>query len=78
MRIRKRPGERQEPWIKSDDKYARKQSDRDIVEQKDRSVATGRTMSQIAGDKKKVWQSNRAKNLAPRTVTPAHRRRSRL
>ena len=51
-RIRKRPGERQEPWllIKSDDKYARKKSDRDILEQKDRSVATGRTMSQIAGD----------------------------
>ena len=73
VRMRKRPGERQEPWllIKSDDKYARKKSDRDIVEQKDRSVATGRTMSQIAGDKKKVWQSNRAKSRAPRTVTPS-------
>ena len=73
VRMRKRPGERQEPWllIKSDDKYARKKSDRDILEQKDRSVATGRTMSQIAGDKKKVWQSNRAKSRAPRTVTPS-------
>ena len=74
VRMRKRPGERQEPWllIKSDDKYARKKSDRDIVEQKDRSVATGRTMSQIAGDKKKVWQSNHAKSrAAPRTVTPS-------
>jgi bifunctional non-homologous end joining protein LigD len=73
VRMRKRPDERQEPWllIKSDDKYARKKSDRDIVEQKDRSVATGRTMSQIAGDKKKVWQSTRAKSRAPRTVTPS-------
>jgi len=74
VRMRKRPGERQEPWllIKSDDKYARKKSDRDILEQKDRSVATGRTMSQIAGDKKKVWQSNHAKSrAAPRTVTPS-------
>jgi bifunctional non-homologous end joining protein LigD len=73
VRMRKRPGERQEPWllIKSNDKYARKKFDRDILEQKDRSVATGRTMSQIAGDKKKVWQSNRAKSRAPRTVTPS-------
>ena len=74
VRMRKRPGERQEPWllIKSDDKYARKKSDRDILEQKDRSAATGRTMSQIAGDKKKVWQSNHAKSrAAPRTVTPS-------
>jgi len=73
VRMRKRPDERQEPWllIKSDDKYARKKSDRDILEQKDRSVATGRTMSQIAGDKKKARQSNRAKSLPPRTVTPS-------
>jgi bifunctional non-homologous end joining protein LigD len=71
--MRKRPGERQEPWllIKSEDKFARKKSDPDILEQKNRSAATGRTMSQIAADKKKVWHSKPAKGRAPRTVTPS-------
>ena len=72
VRIRKRPNERQEPWllIKSADKFARKKSDPDILAQKDRSAATGRTMNQIAGDKKRVWHSNRSNGRAPRTVTP--------
>lgn len=50
VRMRKRPGERQEPWllIKSDDEFARKRRDADILEQKPRSAATGRSMDEIA------------------------------
>jgi bifunctional non-homologous end joining protein LigD len=60
VRMRKRPGERQEPWllIKSDDEYARKKSDPDILEEREESAATGRSMDEIAGAKKgKVWHS---------------------
>src|SRR5690242_18443673 len=59
VRMRPRPGERQEPWllIKSADEYARKASDPDIQEEMPNSVATGRTMDQIAGGKR-VWHSN--------------------
>ncbi len=60
VRMRQRPGERQESWllIKSNDEAARSQRDRDILEEKPLSVATGRTMEQIAGGKR-VWHSNR-------------------
>ena len=60
VRMKKRPGERQEPWllIKSDDEHARKKSDPDVLEEQDQSAATGRSMEQIAGAKKgKVWRS---------------------
>lgn len=60
VRMKKRPGERQEPWllIKSDDEYARKKSDPDILEEREESAATGRSMEEIAGAKKgKVWHS---------------------
>jgi bifunctional non-homologous end joining protein LigD len=62
VRMRPRPGERQEPWllIKSTDEFARKKSDPDILEEESRSVATGRTMEQIAGGRSRVWHSNRA------------------
>ena len=55
-----RDSERQEPWllIKSDDEYARKKSAPDILEERDESAATGRSMEEIAGAKKgKVWHS---------------------
>src|SRR5262249_11517829 len=63
VRMRKRPGERQEPWllIKSDDEYARTRSQRDILDEMPDSAATGRTMEEIAGDKNKVWHSNKKK-----------------
>ncbi|HUR56096.1 MAG TPA: DNA polymerase ligase N-terminal domain-containing protein, partial [Opitutaceae bacterium] len=60
VRMKKRPGERQEPWllIKSDDEFARKKSDPDILEEHEESAATGRSMDEIAGAKKgKVWHS---------------------
>lgn len=63
VRMTKRPGERQEPWllIKSDDEFARRKSDPDILEERQESAATGRSMEEIAGaKKKKVWHSNKA------------------
>jgi bifunctional non-homologous end joining protein LigD len=62
VRMRKRPGERQEPWllIKATDEFARKKSDPDILEEMSDSAASGRTMDEIAADKKRVWHSNRS------------------
>jgi bifunctional non-homologous end joining protein LigD len=62
VRMKKRPGERQEPWllIKSDDEFARRPSDLDILEEEPDSVASGRSIDEIAGAKKKrVWHSNK-------------------
>jgi bifunctional non-homologous end joining protein LigD len=62
VRMRKRAGERQEPWllIKSDDAAARGPKDPDILQEKPRSVVSRRTIEGIekAGDA--VWQSNRS------------------
>jgi bifunctional non-homologous end joining protein LigD len=73
VRMGKRPGERQEPWllIKATDEYARKKSDPDILEEMSNSAASGRTMDEIASQKKKVWHSNRSAKDQPKTVKPA-------
>jgi bifunctional non-homologous end joining protein LigD len=62
VRMRKRPGEKQEPWllIKSDDEAARGPQDPDILEEKPKSVASGRSMEAIAKAGDAVWQSNRS------------------
>ena len=62
VRMRKRPGERQEPWllIKATDEFAAQETDPDILEEMPNSVVTGRTMDEIAADKKRVWHSNRS------------------
>src|SRR5215210_8053969 len=62
VRMRKRPGERQEPWllIKSKDEAARGPNDPDILEEKDRSVVSRRTIEGIAKASDAVWQSNRS------------------
>ena len=59
VRMRQRPGERQEPWllIKATDEFARAKKDRDILDEMPDSATSGRTMDEIAADKKKVWQS---------------------
>ena len=46
VRMRKRPGERQDPWllIKSQDDAARGPKDPDILEEKPKSVVSGRTI----------------------------------
>jgi bifunctional non-homologous end joining protein LigD len=62
VRMRKRPGERQEPWllIKANDEAARSSKDPDILEEKDRSVVSRRTIEGIAKAGGAVWQSNRS------------------
>ncbi len=62
VRMRKRPGERQEPWllIKANDDAARGPNDPDILEEKDRSVVSRRTTEGIAKAGGAVWQSNRS------------------
>ncbi len=67
VRMHKRPGERQEPWllIKGSDEFARKKSDPDILEEMANSAATGRTMDEIAAQKKRVWHSNRGADDQP-------------
>ena len=67
VRMKQRAGEKQPPWllIKSDDEAARGPEDPDILEQKTRSVVTGRTMDEITAGKapkrRKVAASGRAK-----------------
>jgi bifunctional non-homologous end joining protein LigD len=75
VRMRSRPGERRENWllVKSDDAWARSADAPDILEEEPLSVATGRTMDEIAegqGVGPKVWRSSR--KSTPRT-TPAKR-----
>jgi bifunctional non-homologous end joining protein LigD len=75
VRMRKRPGERQEPWllIKATDEHARRKSDPDILEEMSVSVATGRSMDEIAGAKKKrVWHSDRKERPRRAAATAAH------
>jgi bifunctional non-homologous end joining protein LigD len=62
VRMRKRAGERQEPWllIKSDDAAARGPKDPDILQEKPRSVVSRRTIEGIAKAGGAVWQSNRS------------------
>jgi bifunctional non-homologous end joining protein LigD len=68
VRMRKRPGEKQEPWllIKATDDAARKKSEPDILEEMPDSVVTGRGLDAIAADKKKVWHSNRPARHQPK------------
>lgn len=59
VRMKRREGERQDPWllIKREDGEARPDGDSVLAE--DRSVLTGRTMEEIAGDPSATWHSNR-------------------
>jgi len=62
VRMHKRPGEKRENWllIKSDDEFARRVKDPDILEEENLSAASGRSMDEIAGAKGAVWRSNRS------------------
>jgi bifunctional non-homologous end joining protein LigD len=68
VRMRRRPDEKRDNWllIKQHDEYARKEGDKDILEQKPLSVKTGRTMDEIAQHKRKA--KPRAKRDAKRPV----------
>lgn len=78
VRLRKRPGERQEPWllIKSEDEYAARKRDKDILEAKPNSVVSGRSIDQIAKAGDRVWHSNRAADDQPEAKMPKTVRRS--
>ena len=72
VRMRKRPGERQEPWllIKSGDEFARRKSDPDVLEENDRSVATGRSMEEIATGRKRIRPAAKAPDSTERRKQP--------
>ncbi|HMG79467.1 MAG TPA: DNA ligase D [Xanthobacteraceae bacterium] len=63
VRLRARPKERRDNWllIKSKDEAARAPRGKDILEEEPLSVATGRSIEEIAAGKgkKRVWHSNR-------------------
>jgi bifunctional non-homologous end joining protein LigD len=78
-RMARREGETKDNWllIKRNDKLARPGKGDSILESKDRSVKTSRTMEEIAGGKgkggAKVWKSGReqkAKPVRPAAPTP--------
>ncbi|HLN39284.1 MAG TPA: DNA polymerase ligase N-terminal domain-containing protein, partial [Xanthobacteraceae bacterium] len=75
VRLRARPKERRDNWllIKSKDEAARGPRGKDILDEEPRSVATGRSMDEIAEGKgkKRVWHSNRdAKQAAAKKAQP--------
>jgi bifunctional non-homologous end joining protein LigD len=75
VRMRGRPGEKRENWllIKARDEGARGERDPDILEDEPNSVVSGRSIDEIAANKRRrVWQSNRAERKQ-RTVAPAPR-----
>jgi bifunctional non-homologous end joining protein LigD len=69
VRLRARPKERRDNWllIKSKDEAARGPRGKDILEEEPLSVATGRSMDEIAEGKgkKRVWHSDRDAKKAP-------------
>ena len=77
--MRKRPGERQEPWllIKAKDEAARGPNDPDILEEKDRSVVSRRTIEGIEKAGGAVWQSNRSVSDNVETMKAAGKTRRR-
>jgi bifunctional non-homologous end joining protein LigD len=65
VRMRSKAGEKRNNWllIKGRDQAAREAGDPDILEEQPQSVLSGRTIEEIAADKKgKVWTSNRAQD----------------
>lgn len=64
VRIRGRGKDDGKNWllIKERDDAVQSHDDYDVTAERDESVKTGRSMSEIAADKKNVWKSNRAKS----------------
>src|SRR3954462_7221753 len=64
VRLRRRARERNGQWllIKSDDEWARAADEPDLLDEAPRSIATGRSLDEIAAGAggANVWQSNRA------------------
>ena len=80
VKMRSREGERNENWllIKSQDESAREPDEPDILDEQPRSVVSGRSIEQIAGDKKsREWRSNRAAPARAPSATGAKTPRQR-
>jgi bifunctional non-homologous end joining protein LigD len=89
VRMRGRPKEKRENWllIKGDDEVSRAAGDPDILEQKDKSVATRRSMDEIAAGRKPkikskvkaaaVWNSVARTERSARPAAPPARSRER-
>ena len=63
VRMQRRRGEKRDNWllIKAEDEAARGPNDPDILEEKPKSVVSGRTMEKIAAaEDDAVWQSNKS------------------
>jgi len=63
VRMHRRPGEKRDNWllIKQHDDAERSARDKDILEEQPLSVASGRSMDEIASRSRKVWHSDPAK-----------------
>jgi bifunctional non-homologous end joining protein LigD len=59
IRTKERPGQTKEQWLlfKSEDAFAREGPDSDVLETQPDSVATHRSMDEIASEKAAVWSS---------------------
>jgi bifunctional non-homologous end joining protein LigD len=77
VRMRKRPDEKRENWllIKADDETARPPDAADILEEKPRSVASGRTIDEIAAGKTSRKKAGGGKRVAPRKGAPRRKER---
>ena len=71
VRTKPRPGDKKEQWLlfKSDDEFARPEAEEDILEAAPDSVATHRTMDEIAAEQSAVWSS--AGGLVRGDLSPA-------
>ena len=80
VRLRAKPSDRHDNWllIKGKDDEARGPRDKDILEDEPQSVATGRSIEEIAAGKgkKRVWHSNRPAGNPKAAVQTAERKRS--
>ena len=71
VRMHRRPGEKRDNWllIKQQDEAARKPRDKDILEEQDRSVKSGRSMDEIANGIKKAAPRQKASRKKATTKT---------
>ncbi len=80
VRMRSTAGEKRNNWllIKGRDDAARERDEPDILEERPESVLSGRSIEEIAADKKsKVWTSNRAQNGGAETPAKAAKQATR-
>jgi bifunctional non-homologous end joining protein LigD len=80
VRMRSSRGEKRNNWllIKARDAASRERDEVDILEERPESVISGRTIEEIAADKKsKVWISNRAQDGGADTPAKAAKRATR-